>query len=451
MTNLVIIGAGPAGITAALEAGRQGLDVSIISSEGIGGRAAWHSLLPSKIYLTLADYSAESQRYAAAGLIENVPILSLDQTKKSIKEKSIEWHQQLQAEIDALGIRTITGKATFQDPASLLVATQEGSVEIFRFDRAIIASGSIPVFFPRIKPDGIHILAPRFAGALKEWPKHVVVIGGGVTGGEFAYLFSQMGSEVTWVTDLDQFLPRVDTDISAILEDNFRQMGITMIKRATVTGVIRDMGGVVVTLAGGQALSASHAFIAIGRKPDIGELNLEKAGIKHGPEGILVDSLCRTNIPNIYAAGDTTGAPFTANRGMAQARIAALSAAGKDVRPYDPRTVVEAVYTEPQLAQVGLTEQQANTALISYTVQKGAYQSVLKNHLPGTQPGMIKLLSDPSSGRILGAAAIGQQAAEVMSMAALAILGGLTSETLAGLFPATPTYGEVLSAAVRGY
>ncbi|MFN2198661.1 MAG: dihydrolipoyl dehydrogenase family protein [Anaerolineales bacterium] len=451
MKNLVVIGAGPAGAAAALEASQHGLNVTLISAEKIGGRATWHSLLPSKIYLKLADFYGDIRQYAAEGLFGETVIPDLDQIKKVIKQQSSAWSQTLQSELEAAGVHTMIGKAAFRDESSITIAAQLEAEEVVLFDRAIIATGSIPVFLPRIKPDGQHILAPRFAGSLPKWPEHVIVIGGGVTGSEFTYLFSRMGAEVTWITDLDHVLPRVDKDITLRLEEIIKDMGVNIIKNMAVTGVISDMGGVVVTLAGGQAISASHAFIAIGRKPDLEQLDLDKAGVLYNAQGIQVDRFCQTNRAGIYAVGDAAGGPFIANRGMAQARIAACSAAGVDVLPFDPHTIVEAIYTDPQIAQVGLTEYQANADSIPYAVYTAEYRNILKNYLPGSQPGYLKLLCHPDNGKILGAAAIGEQAADLMSFTAVAMKGNLTREDLAGVFPATPTYSEAVPSAFRGY
>lgn len=279
----------------------------------------------------------------------------------------------------------------------------------------------------------------------------MIVAGGGVTGTEFAYFFNRMGAQVTWVTDLPQILPRVDPDLSDALEQALSARGVTVMKSAPVESVRPQTDGVSVRLKDGRSLAGSHAFLAIGRRADLTGLALDAAGVDCTAEGIATDAFGRTSQAHIYAAGDVTGPPFIANRGQSQARIAARHASAAETAEFRPETVVEAVYTAPQVGVVGLGESEATAIGRPVKVFRAALDKALKPRLSGATAGFVKILCDADDGRVLGESAYGDRAAEVLASVAVAIAGGTTLETLAAVFPAYPTLSELPGIAVRGY
>jgi dihydrolipoamide dehydrogenase len=451
MTKLIVVGGGPAGITAALEAAARGAQVTLVSAEAIGGRANWHSLVPSKVYLTAADHLGESHHYPDLGLRGASPEPDLAALRSRIADQARAWSGHHEHQLRQHGVTVIAGKASFVDSQYIRVDREGAAMQTLAFDRAVIATGSEPIFLPQIKPDGNRILAPRLAGKLAEWPRHMIIIGGGVTGAEFTYFFNRMGYPVTWVTDLAILLPRTDRDLSDALEQALQARGVTILKSAPVQSVMAEDDGVVATLKDGRSLAGSHAFIAMGRRPDTAGLNLEAASIAYTAQGIHVDAFCQTSQPHIYAAGDVAGAPYIANRGQAQARVAARHALGVATPPFRAEAIIEAIYTSPQLAQLGLTEFEAAHQGHTVKVYRAEYGDALKPRLSGDAMGFIKLLVDPQEGRILGGAALGERAAEVLGAIAVAMVGGVKIDTLATLFPAYPTLTELVGIAVRGY
>jgi pyruvate/2-oxoglutarate dehydrogenase complex dihydrolipoamide dehydrogenase (E3) component len=451
VSNMIVIGGGPAGVTAALEGARLGFSVQLVSAEKPGGRANWHSLLPSKVYLAAADHLVENRNAAQYGLTGTQFNPDLSLIRQIIRDQAERWGQFLANHLEAAGVEVILGQAAFANDYQVQIQKEDDTGMLLDFDKAMIATGSVPIFPKMLKPDGRSILAPRFASKLTRIPEQVIVVGGGVTGSEFAFLFNTLGSRVTWITDLDRMLPRVDPDVSAILETALASQGINIVKSSPAQAAVADLGGVVVTLAGGKAVAGNQAFIAVGRKADIDKLGLDRAGIMAGPNGILISEYCQTNIPGIYAVGDAAGPPFITNRGQVQAFIAARHAAGDHTRPFESRMVVEAVYTNPQVASVGLSEIQAKKEGISIEVHQIEYPQVLKSRLKHSFPGYLKLISDPKDGIILGGAAIGAQAADLMSSVAMAMLGNLTIDAIRYLFPAYPTFSELITEAARGY
>lgn len=449
MSDLIVIGGGPAGITAALEAAGAGAAVSLVSGEPVGGRANWHSLLPSKVFLTAADRLGEAEHHPQLGLSGGRPRAELPALRERIvalaKERSLAYRDELEAR----GVRILSGKARFTDAHRIEVVGEDGSSTSLAFADAIIATGSGPRFPEGVRPDGKRILAPRLAAALAEWPAHIVVVGGGVTGAEFAYLFAGVGAQVSWVTDLSRILPRSDADLADALEGSLAARGVTVIKNAPVTSARAEETAVSITLEDGRKLRGSHAFLALGRGPDVAELNLPAAGVAFAADGIRIDGYCRTSQPHIYAAGDVVGAPFVVNRAQAQARVAALHAAGRNPQPFRAETVVEAVYTHPQLAQVGLTEQQAEAVGRAVKVTRAGYDQALKAHLADQPHGLVKIIADAGDGRIVGGGAVGDHAADILAPLAVAIAAGMTGKDLAAHFFAHPSLSELVGIAAR--
>ncbi len=448
--NLAILGGGPVGITAALEAAIHGANVTLISAEPPGGRATWHSLLPSKVYLTAADSICRKGKLTARGLSATTAPADLLTLREQIAQQKHSWSEKQTALLKSNDIHLISGKASFTDLHTLNIETEEGHIT-HAFDKAIIATGSVPIFFPDLKPDGNRLLAPRFASQFTEWPEKIIVVGGGVTSAEFVYLFNTMGSKVEWVTDLPTFLPRSDEDISEALETSFLERGVILHHSSPARSAIAENNEVIVKLQDGVILNGTHAFIAIGRRGDIANLNLEHIQVQAGRLGILTDDFGQTSQPHIYAAGDAAGPPFVVNRGLAQARIASRHALEVPTLPYASGILVEAIYTFPQVAQVGLTEKAATEAGIPVNVTRMNFASSLKASLEETDKGFIKLVSHPSSAKILGAAAIGDHAADILAPVAVAIKAGLPLSSFSEIFPAYPTLSELPFITSRGY
>ena len=449
--KIVVIGAGPAGVAAALEAAALGGDVTLIHAEPIGGRATWHSLIPSKVYLSAADRMEEAEHQAVLGLTGATPVPSLAAMKDRITREAQAWSQRQTRQLAEAGVIVVAGKAKLTGPSQVVVEREGAGDQILSFENVIIASGSVPIFLPDIKPDGRRILAPRLAGKLAEWPEHLIMIGGGVTGAEFVYFFSRMGFRVTLVTDQPAILPRIDAELVAGLEQSLVARGVAILKSAPVAAVHADDKSVRVTLQDGRRLDGSHAFIAIGRRPDVADLGLASAGIEHNGRGVVIDAFCRTRCPSVYAAGDAAGPPYVANRALAQARVAARQALGAGSDPFRPDAVVEAIYTSPQLATVGLSEMQAAAERIDIIVRRISYVDALKPRLIGTTEGVVKIVVAAENNRILGAGAFGSHAADVLTPVALAIAKGLGLEDLAELFPAYPSVSELAFIPARGY
>ncbi|MCA9926907.1 MAG: NAD(P)/FAD-dependent oxidoreductase [Anaerolineales bacterium] len=439
--RIIIIGGGPAGIEAAKGAARHGADVTIVSNAPIGGRAGWHSLLPSKVWLTVAETLGYFHEADAVGIVD-VPVVSPEPETVLARLHQIKeaWNAQQQQELADLGVSIVSGTAVFAAPERLELHDKDGSVTgEMTADAFIVTSGSVPIFPPNMKPNGKGIIAPRFAGALRVLPKSMVVVGGGATGSEYAYLFNRLGLEVTWVVDHQGILPEFDAEVAPFLQKALEKQGIRIVA-GQMASEIEDQGDrVVVTLVDSTKIKADMAFLAIGRRPDVSDLNLAATGLTVVNGTVPVDEYGRSARDHIYFAGDVTGAPMIANRAMAQAWTAGRHAAGDDVSGFQLNTMIGAVYTEPQVAQIG--------RLDSTTVQV-PYAAGLKGHLL-PESGFVKLGYDSENGRLTGGVAVGHHAADLLAPLVVAMKAEMNIYDLGMLYSAHPSLSELLFIAAR--
>ena len=441
--HVIIIGGGPAGIEAARTVVARGGRASLISDQPIGGRAGWDSLLPSKIWLSAAEARDEARAAAVFG-VANPAEVDAPAVLRRLAVARERWNEQQRAELEGLGVELLTGTASFVSPGEIEV--EVGGARTRRVaDRFVVASGSVPWFPDGLKPDGKRVLAPRFASHLQALPRSIVVIGGGATGCEYAYLFLALGARLTWIVDEFGVLPTFHPDAGQALAAAFVARGATVVEGRTAVGIDRSETGVAVTLAGGEQHKAEVAFVAIGRRPDWSRLNLAAAGIEPRDGRLALDSYGRTVNPAVYLVGDTDGGVMVANKAMAQARVAAQHALGLPTRPYDPERVLLAVYSEPQVAQVGRLAGQG------VAVARVPYSAGLKPHLRGEMGGFVMLAADERDGRVTGALAVGARAAEVLAPVVVALHTSATVAQLAAAYAAHPTHAELLFLAARAF
>lgn len=441
--HVLVVGGGPAGIEAARAARSAGAEVTLVSEGPVGGRAGWHSLLPSKVWLTAAD---------SAGLLSDFPTpdgrsvgrpaaVEIVARIQAVKES---WNRRLADDLQARGVKIVTGVASFEGNSQVVVKNGDGQVTARRQGEAVIvATGSVPFFPPNLRPDGERILAPRFAGKLNPLPESVVVIGAGATGSEFTYLFNRLGVQVTWIVDPYGVLPAFAPQAGQFLADILARRGVHIVRDQFAERIEKTDDGVVVVTSAGERYAAAVAFVAIGRRPDLDRLNLSAAGLVLAEKQLpQVDEFGRTEVPGLYIVGDASGPPMVANKAMAQAWVAGLHAAGGTPPPFHAPSVVAAIYTDPQVAQVGtIAGNGVQTVRIPFA-------DSLKTHLLPEMDGFVELAYDPQR-RVAGGVAVGPHAADVLTPVALAVRHGLTVEELAALFPAHPSVSELVFTAAR--
>lgn len=442
MKQIVVIGGGAAGVEAAVAAAQGNTKVTLVSEGPIGGRTGWDSLLPSKVWLHAAEVAGIATAAAGEGVAVNGVQVDPAAVLQRIKHVATQWSDHEQQRLQAAGVTVIQGVAAFSTPHELTIQTQAGQ-QTMTADAIIIATGSVPRFPPTMKPDGQRIIAPRFASHLHTLPNDIIVIGGGPTGSEFASLFSRLGVKVTWLVGSPGVLPMFATNARSTLAAAMRAHGVE-IHQVDVERAERMEEGVSVVAADGTTYTAAMAFLAIGRMPDLSRLNLGAAGLAVEANGqLIVDNYGRTSVNHIFAVGDAAGGPMLANRALAQAWIAGRTAADLPAPGYCPHTIVHAVYTVPEVAQVGLV---MDTELSRIRAE---YGSSLKSYLGAETSGWIELTFDPITRQVRGGVAVGDHAADLLAPVALAIQTGATLADLAAVFAAYPTLSETVFAAAR--
>ncbi|MCB9420445.1 MAG: NAD(P)/FAD-dependent oxidoreductase [Ardenticatenaceae bacterium] len=443
--KIIVIGGGPAGIDAAEAAAKAGAQVTLVSNSPIGGRAGWSSLLPSKVWLTTADSIAlfsEADKLGISGTDDlNLVPSAIVERIRTVKKN---WNTQQKERLAGLGVQFVPGTARFETADTIQVIHEEDQEPtMLQADAFIVASGSVPAFPPTMKPNGKTIIAPRFASALETLPESIAVVGGGATGTEFAYLFNRLGLDVTWIVDQFGVLPDFDPEAGRFIADTLVKRGVTLVEGQMASHIDESDAGIAIVLADGSRHAAAMAFLAIGRKVDVAGLNLEAAGLTLEKGAMVVDEYGRSAQPHIYFAGDVTGAPMIANKATAQGWTAGQHAAGLTPATCPPEAVIGAIYTEPQVAQVGtLTGDAVKTSRVPYSAS-------MKTHLLPEGNGFVKLAYDANNNQIVGAVTVGHHAADVIAPVAVAVRAGLTVPEFGVLYGAHPTFSELAFAAAR--
>lgn len=443
--NIVIIGGGPAGVEAALAAKQTGTNVTIISEGPIGGRAGWHSLLPSKVWLSAADEIGMTTGTTPSTDKQISPDLSPESVVQRILLVKQNWNQGMESALENKGVDIVQGTASFIDDHKVEVRDGEGEVlVVLEADAFIIASGSVPIFPPGLKPDGKRVIAPRFASHLSTLPQSMIVVGAGATGCESAYLFNRFGAEVTWVVDQFGVLPQMNQALGDAMGNALVRQGVGMVQGQMVDRLERDEG-VTAVLTDGSRYRADMAFVAIGRKPDWGRINFPAAGLVLDASGqIHTDEYGRTDNSKIYLVGDASGGAMVANKAMAQARTAGRHAAAVPVNAYNPDLVVQVTYTDPQAAQIGDTRVMAGVKSV-----RVPFSAALKAHLMQASDGFVEIFYNESDRRLRGAMAMGSHAADVLTPLTIALQYHATVDHMAEIYAPHPTLSELLFIAAR--
>lgn len=455
--RIVVIGGGPAGIAASIEAARAGAGVTMVCDAPPGGRATHASLLPSKVWLHAAELRAMRAGGKPIGRASDAEMADLS---KDIDQLAQRESDRYAAHLEDAGVSVMRGLARFVSSHEVAISREGKDEKRIELDKAVIATGSGP-FFPEgffgeaSFPDGRFIWAPRFLRSITSLPRTLIVVGGGSSGAEAVHTFNRLGVEVTWIVDELGILPSFDRDLSDVLGGVLVERGVKLVQGKAALNVVKKGEGadaVHVELDGGRTYAAERAFVAIGRTTDLQRLELDKAGLEV-EHVISVDGRMQTRVPHLYAAGDVTGAPISASRASAEGWTAGRAAAGAEVPVLDRTSLIHACFTDPEIAKVGKLPAEAVRTGLATRVATLALGDLLRGTMEGIgldrhRPGSLRIaLTDDD--RIVGASCIGPRAAELLTPIALAMRAGVGGKTLASMFFATPTLGEAVGAALR--
>jgi NAD(P)H dehydrogenase (quinone) len=314
----------------------------------------------------------------------------------------------------------------------------------------LVATGARPRVLPGVVPDGARILTCRQLYDLGELPRELIVIGSGVTGAEFAGAYQALGSQVTLVSSRDRVLPQQDADAAAVVEDVFGRRGMTVLGRSRAVAAKSAGDGVTVTLEDGRAVHGSHCLLTVGMIPNTGGLGLENAGITVDKGGfITVDRVSRTSTPGVYAAGDCTGVQMLASVAAMQGRIAMWHALGEAVQPLHLSHVAMTVFTEPEIASVGITQQAVEAGEADALTVKLPLATNARAKMQGFRDGFVKLFARRSSGVILGGVVVAPRASELILPVSLAVEQHITVDEMAHTFAVYPSLSGSITEAAR--
>jgi dihydrolipoamide dehydrogenase len=458
--RLVIIGGGPAGNSAATHAARLGADVTLVERDVIGGAAHLWDCIPSKAMIATGGAMSFARRSELFGLHdEDPPQLDASALKSRLADIEAHLHSAVVELLDSQGVRMLKGCGRLKGPHDVVVDTDEG-IEELQADAILLSTGSRPRIPNWAEPDGDRVLTTRQAYPPPQIPEHLIVIGSGVTGVEFVHMFSSFGSKVTLIVSRQQVLPMKDPEVAAALEDDFLRRGVVLLKGARAVGIDRDSvdrdggdGGVTVHCDDGRLPKGSHALLAIGSIPNSEGLDLESAGVEVDQGGYVpVNHHCQSNIAHIYAAGDLSGKLPLSSVGSMQGRKIAEHVMGLHTREHrhlDYDKAASAIFTEPEIADVGLAEADAFALGRKIRVTKVPFAASAKALINSDPRGFVKILSDPATGVVLGGSIVGRHAAELISVIALAVTAGLKVTDIVDSLLVHPTLSEALADAAE--
>jgi dihydrolipoamide dehydrogenase len=376
--------------------------------------------------------------------------VDLDALRERVSSIEQRLHESIVQLLESQKVRLLRGTGRLKGPHEVVVETARG-IEELEADFFVVATGSRPRV-PEFAPvDGERVLTTRQAYPPPELPEHMVVIGSGVTGVEFTHMFDALGSKVTLLVSRQQVLPLKDPEVAAALEDEFMRQGVTLLKGARATGIERAGDTVCVTCEDGRVVEGSHAVLTVGSIPNSEDLGLDEAGVEIDGSGhIPIDHHCRSNVEHIYAAGDVSGKLPLSSVGAMQGRKIAEHLMGLHNRPHrhlDYDKAAQAIFTDPEIAEVGLAEAEAFSLGRKIRVTKVPFSSNAKAHIKGDPRGFVKILSDPATGVVLGGSIVGRNAAELISVIAVAVTNGLAVFDIVDSLLVHPTLSESLAEA----
>ena len=461
--SVAIIGGGPGGYEAALAAAQLGAEVTVVERAGIGGSAVITDVVPSKTLIATADAAVaiEQASYLGVQLFargkEGKPLkpeiaINLGAVNKRLLSLARQQSDDMRASLVEAGVRIIPGFGRLDSDNAVVVSTGPNGTDFDRIeaDTLVVSTGSSPRVLPSAMPDGQRILTWTQLYDMTVLPEHLIVVGSGVTGAEFASAYMNLGAKVTLISSRDQVLPGEDSDAAAVLERVFKRGGMTVLSKSRAEKVERVGDGVVATLSDGRTVEGSHCLMAVGSTPNTAGIGLEEAGVQMTESGhIQVNRVARTSVPNIYAAGDcTTFVPLASVASM-QGRTAVFHALGDVVIPLERLRITSNIFTAPEIATIGWQEKDITDGRIQGVMHKLPLAANPRAKMMGIKDGFVKLIARQGSGTVIGGVIVGPRASELIYPIAIAVERRLTVDQLSRVFAVYPSLSGSITDAAR--
>ena len=450
--RFVIIGGGPAGNQAATHAARLGVDVTLIERDVVGGAANLWDCIPSKAMIATGGAMSYLRRIAGMGVVGAGGVLDLELLRARIASIVDHLEHTNEKILRSQQVNVVRGTARLVDDHTVAADTPDGPMT-FPADAVLVSTGSRPRIPPWADLGADRLLTTRDAYPPSVLPGHLVIIGSGVTGVEFVHMFTSLGCEVTLIVSRQQVLPQKDPEVAAVLEADFSERGVHLLKGARAVGVDQSGDEVVVRCDDGRVARGSHALLAIGSVPNSEGLGLEDAGVAVTEGGYVpINRHCQTNVPHIFAAGDLSGKlPLSSVAAMQGRKVAEYVVGGHTAAHRHPNyeSAPSAIFTEPEIADVGLAEADAFAEGRKIRVTKVPFAASSRALIDNDARGFVKIITDPATGIVLGGSIVGRDASELISVLAVAVTGGLGVNDIVESMLVHPTLAEALAEAAE--
>lgn len=447
--KVAVIGGGPGGYVAAIKAAMLGAEVTVIEKRKVGGTCLNVGCIPTKALLASSSLISSIKEVKDFGIHINGEVEANFDDIMNRKNKVV---SQLISGIEFLfekrGIKLVNGFGKLVDTNKIEVNKEDGSKELVEADKIILANGSQPVILPMFPYDGDKIITSDEALNLKDVPKSLLIVGGGVIGCEFGQFFRALGTEVTIVEMFDQLLPLEDKDVAKQLQRQFKKDKIKVMTGVKIEKCEIVDDEVVATLSNGKEVKAEKALLSIGRKPYLDNSGIEDIGIQLERGKVIVNENLETNVKGIYAIGDIINTPFLAHVASKEGLVAAQNAVCGNSKTVNYAAVPRCVYTEPEVAGVGKTEKELQENGIEYNTGQFDFRALGKAQAIGHFQGFIKILADEND-KIIGASIVGPHATDLLTELSLAVHLGLTVEEVGDVIHAHPTLSEGIMEALH--
>jgi pyruvate/2-oxoglutarate dehydrogenase complex dihydrolipoamide dehydrogenase (E3) component len=456
VTRIAILGGGPAGYEAALVGAQLGAEVSIIDSEGLGGACVLADCVPSKTLIATSESMTTFARSEELGVRLSSGVLASEQVavdltavNKRVKELALAQSHDIEERVQREGVQVLRGSGRLVGPNRLVVSTADGD-EGMGADLVLVATGASPRALPGSAADGERILTWQQLYDLPVLPEHLVVVGSGVTGAEFASAYVALGCDVTLVSSRDRVLPSEDADAALLIEDVFTRRGMNIVRRSRAAGVTRVGDGIVVELTDGRQIAGSHCLVAVGSVPNTAGIGLEHVGVATDDRGFIrVDRVSRTTCQGVYAAGDCTGVLLLASVAAMQGRTAMWHALGDAVAPLRLGRVAATVFTDPEIATVGIGQAAFEAHESDVQQVKLPLATNARAKMQGIVDGFVKLYCRAGTGTVLGGVVVAPRASELILPVSLAVQHNLSVDQLASTFTIYPSLSGSITEAAR--
>ncbi|MBW1638443.1 MULTISPECIES: NAD(P)H-quinone dehydrogenase [Microbacterium] len=461
--SVAVLGGGPGGYEAALAAAQLGAEVTLVERVGVGGSAVLTDVVPSKSLIATADAAVAISEATDLGVqfyakgAEGKPLkpqiaINLAAVNNRLLTLARQQSDDMRSALVDAGVRILSGHGRLDGPRAIVVSTSPDGTDFDRVeaDTLVVAVGASPRELDSAKPDGERILTWTQLYGMKALPEHLIVVGSGVTGAEFASAYMNLGAKVTLVSSRDQVLPGEDQDAAKVLEKVFKRGGMQVLSKSRADRVERTDDGVVVTLSDGRVVEGSHCLMAVGSIPNTTGVGLEEAGVELTESGhVRVNRVARTSVPNIYAVGDCTNFFPLASVASMQGRTAVFHALGDIVIPLEQRKITANIFTAPEIATVGFSEKDVEDGAADGIAFKLPLAANPRAKMMGIKDGFVKIIARKGSGTVIGGVIVAPKASELIYPIALAVERRLNVDQVSRVFAAYPSLSGSITDATR--